>query len=182
MITNVLHHFSEKRATEPLRRAAEVLRPDGRLALVGFTADNETPAADPMPYLFSILMLVWTNEGEVHPRPATTACSPKPASADRTSTVADLPLRVLIAQPASAISASTVDSVFRVMLRMQIHPGMEGEFEQAWPAAARGSRRRAGEPSNGGYCAARRSAACTTSSAIGSTRTGSALSRTAPAT
>jgi hypothetical protein len=48
------------------RRGAEVLRPDGRLVLVGFTVDDEAPAADPQPYLFSVLMLVWTNEGEVH--------------------------------------------------------------------------------------------------------------------
>src|SRR5262249_17618152 len=60
MITNVLHHFSEERATGLLRRAAEVLRPDGRLALVGFTVGDGSPATDPLPYLFSILMLVWT--------------------------------------------------------------------------------------------------------------------------
>jgi heme-degrading monooxygenase HmoA len=89
-----------------------------------------------MPYLFSILMLVWTNEGEVHSEAGYNRMLAEAGfSRPDIHKVADLPLRVLIAQPASAISASTVDSVFRVMLRMQIHPGMEGEFEQAWLAA-----------------------------------------------
>ena len=34
-----------------------------------------------------------------------------------------------------ATSQSTVDSVFRVMLRMQIRPGMEDEFERVWLVA-----------------------------------------------
>ncbi len=46
--------------------------------------------------------------------------------------VAGQPLRVLIAQPARAPGPSTVDGVFRVMLRMQILPGMADEFERAW--------------------------------------------------
>ena len=133
MITNVLHHFSETRATELLRRAAEVLKPDGRLALVGFTVGDEPPTTDPLPYLFSILMLVWTNEGEVHTetgyhRMLTDSGFARPDI----HKVADLPLRVLITQPAHTPDPSTPDGVFRVLLRMHIHPGMEEEFERVW--------------------------------------------------
>jgi len=136
MFTNVLHHFSEKRAVELLRRAAEVLRPDGRLALVGFTGGDEGPAADPFPYLLSILMLAWTNEGEVHSEAGYHRILAESGfSRPDIHRVADLPLRVLIAQPAGATSPSTVDGVFRITLRMQIHPGMEDEFERAWLAA-----------------------------------------------
>ena len=66
LITNVLHHFSETRATELLRRAASALKPGGRLGIVGFTTTDALPADDPAPYLFSVLMLAWTSEGEVH--------------------------------------------------------------------------------------------------------------------
>lgn len=66
LITNVLHHFSEARATELIRRAASALKPGGRLGIVGFTTTDALPADDPAPYLFSVLMLAWTSEGEVH--------------------------------------------------------------------------------------------------------------------
>lgn len=66
MITNVLHHFSEERGTELVRRGAEALAPGGRMVLVGFTVGDGPPALDPAPHLFSILMLVWTHAGEVH--------------------------------------------------------------------------------------------------------------------
>ena len=65
-ITNVLHHFSSARATELLRRARAVLAPDGRIAVVGFTVSDSPPAEDAAAHLFSILMLIWTHEGEVH--------------------------------------------------------------------------------------------------------------------
>jgi SAM-dependent methyltransferase len=66
LVTNVLHHFSERRAGELLARVAPALKPDGRLVLVGFTLGDEGPALDPAPHLFSLLMLAWTFEGEVH--------------------------------------------------------------------------------------------------------------------
>jgi ubiquinone/menaquinone biosynthesis C-methylase UbiE len=134
MITNVLHHFSEERATKLLRRAAEVLRPDGRLALVGFTVGDESPAIDPLPYLFSILMLVWTSQGEVHSEAAyNRMLADSGFGRPLVHKIADLPLRVLIAQPARSSHPSTVDGVFRVvMLRMQVQPGMEDEFERTW--------------------------------------------------
>jgi C-methyltransferase len=66
MITNVLHHFAEDRGCTLLSRARAVLRPGGKLAVVGITTAEGAPAADPQPHLFSILMLVWTAQGEVH--------------------------------------------------------------------------------------------------------------------
>ncbi len=66
MVTNVLHHFSEQRATELLRRLSAVLCSGGRLIVVGFTVGDGPAAMDPAPHLFSILMLVWTTQGEVH--------------------------------------------------------------------------------------------------------------------
>ncbi|MEU4563488.1 class I SAM-dependent methyltransferase [Actinoplanes sp. NPDC023936] len=101
MLTNVLHHFSEERGIELLRRAREALKPDGRLALVGFTTGDGTPAEDPAPYLFSILMLVWTAQGEVHSKAAYDRMLSASGFADpELHTVAHLPLRVLIASPA----------------------------------------------------------------------------------
>jgi len=66
LITNVLHHFSEERAVELLRRAAGVLAPDGRMVVVGFTVSDAPQAEDAAAHLFSILMLIWTHQGEVH--------------------------------------------------------------------------------------------------------------------
>ncbi|WP_440103954.1 methyltransferase [Streptosporangium sp. H16] len=66
LVTNVLHHFSEERAGELLNRLAPAVKPDGKIVLVGFTLGDEGPAEDPAPHLFSILMLSWTFEGEVH--------------------------------------------------------------------------------------------------------------------
>ncbi|MFI7441594.1 methyltransferase [Nonomuraea indica] len=70
MVTNVLHHFSEEKAGELLARLAPAVRPDGKIVLVGFTLGDAPPAEDPAPHLFSILMLTWTFEGEVHSVPA----------------------------------------------------------------------------------------------------------------
>jgi C-methyltransferase len=69
LVTNVLHHFDEQRCTELLTRAAQALRPGGRLGVVSFVRDG-SPAEDPEPYLFSILMLSWTAAGEVHSQQA----------------------------------------------------------------------------------------------------------------
>jgi len=64
LITNVLHHYSPERATELLRRAAEVTNPGGKLILVGLTADDGPVRDNPDAHLFSLLMLVWTEYGE----------------------------------------------------------------------------------------------------------------------
>jgi C-methyltransferase len=100
MLTNVLHHFSEERGIELLSRARAALKPDGKLALVGFTIGDKGPAEDPMPYLFSILMLVWTAQGEVHSEAAYDRMLAASGFAGATlHSVADLPLRVLTAEP-----------------------------------------------------------------------------------
>jgi len=65
--SHIFHHFSEKRCLELLRRLAGVLKPDGRLAIHEFTAETERPEDEPVPYLFSVLMLAWTPAGEAYP-------------------------------------------------------------------------------------------------------------------
>jgi SAM-dependent methyltransferase len=98
MITNVLHHFSAERAVELLRRAAQVTAPDGKIVLVGFTLDDQPPALDPEPHLFSILMLVWTFQGEVHSVPAYRRMLAEAGFGDaEVLRVAQLPLRVIVA-------------------------------------------------------------------------------------
>jgi C-methyltransferase len=100
-VTNVLHHFSEERATELLGRVGEAMVAGGRVVLVGFTAGEGPPAADPAPHLFSILMLVWTTGGEVHPVDAYERMLT--ASGFRNTSVhlvPSLPLRVMVAEKA----------------------------------------------------------------------------------
>jgi 2-polyprenyl-3-methyl-5-hydroxy-6-metoxy-1,4-benzoquinol methylase len=65
--SHVFHHFSEKRCVELLRRLAEALKPDGRLAIQDFMAGDSAPAEEPFPRLFSVIMLVFTHEGEAYP-------------------------------------------------------------------------------------------------------------------
>jgi SAM-dependent methyltransferase len=65
--SHVYHHFSEERCTELLERLAGALKPGGRLAIQDFMAGDAPPAEDPFPRLFSVLMLVWTREGEAYP-------------------------------------------------------------------------------------------------------------------
>lgn len=67
MITNVLHHFSADTSTNLLRRLFDVLKPGGRIAVTGHTfVEGERPEDKPLPYLFSQIMLVMTDEGETH--------------------------------------------------------------------------------------------------------------------
>jgi C-methyltransferase len=66
LITNVLHHHTPERATELMRRVAGVTRPGGKLVLVGITADDGPVRESPEAHLFSLLMLVWTDNGEAH--------------------------------------------------------------------------------------------------------------------
>ncbi|WP_225102148.1 class I SAM-dependent methyltransferase [Streptomyces sp. CoH27] len=67
MLTNVLHHFSEAEAVELLKHAATAVKPGGRIAVVGHTTDaQDTPHTNPLPYMFSVIMLVQTHSGETH--------------------------------------------------------------------------------------------------------------------
>ncbi|MEV0804796.1 class I SAM-dependent methyltransferase [Micromonospora sp. NPDC050200] len=67
MLTNVLHHFSERQATELLSRVATAVKPGGRIAVVGHTfEEHDSPETNPLPYMFSVIMLVQTHEGETH--------------------------------------------------------------------------------------------------------------------
>lgn len=99
MITNVLHHFSEVRGVELLRRAAAAMTPGGKAVLVGFTVADGPPASDPAPHLFSVLMLTWTFQGEVHSVAAYQRMLGLAGFRDATvHEVPSLPLRVIIAR------------------------------------------------------------------------------------
>ncbi|MDX6644806.1 MAG: hypothetical protein QOK40_533, partial [Miltoncostaeaceae bacterium] len=64
--SHIFHHFSEERCLELLRRLHDALRPGGRLAINDFMAAGP-PAEQPFPFLFSVMMLTWTREGEAYP-------------------------------------------------------------------------------------------------------------------
>jgi C-methyltransferase len=64
LIANVLHHYTPECATDLLRRAAAVTNPGGKLILVGITPDDGPVRDSPDAHLFSLLMLVWTENGE----------------------------------------------------------------------------------------------------------------------
>lgn len=67
MLTNVLHHFREEKATELLARIAPAVKPGGRIAVVGHThEEDDTPETNPLPYMFSVIMLVQTFDGQTH--------------------------------------------------------------------------------------------------------------------
>ncbi|GGX79923.1 class I SAM-dependent methyltransferase [Streptomyces minutiscleroticus] len=98
IVANVLHHFSTERATQLLRRMADVVRPGGKLVAIAISTGDGRPADDPIPHLFSALMLAWTSEGQVHPLSAyedmvTAAGFARP----KLHTVPHNPLRVLLA-------------------------------------------------------------------------------------
>ncbi|MFI1913916.1 class I SAM-dependent methyltransferase [Nocardia sp. NPDC020380] len=99
LITNVLHHFSAERATVMLRRLASVTKPGGLIGIVAITADREAPRADPVPHLFSALMLAWTHGGESHS--LDDYCAMLTASgftAPTVHTLPAIPLRLLLAE------------------------------------------------------------------------------------
>jgi C-methyltransferase len=96
LLTNVTHHFSEPKVTELLTRLGGAVKPGGKLVIVGFTADDP-PAVDPAPYLFSVLMLVWTFEGESHSVTAYNRSLAAAGFGPATVYPTDLPFRILIA-------------------------------------------------------------------------------------
>lgn len=63
--SQIFHHFSEQHCLELMRRLAETLKPDGRLVIHEFVSGSR-PADEPYPYLFSVVMLTWSREGEAH--------------------------------------------------------------------------------------------------------------------
>ena len=64
--SHIFHHFSEARCLKLLRRLFDALKPGGRLAINDFVAVGSRPAEEPFPFLFSIIMLSWTREGEAY--------------------------------------------------------------------------------------------------------------------
>jgi len=82
---------------------ATALKPDGRLVTVAITTGDDAPADDPVPYLFSVLMLAWTHEGEVHPASGYADAVREAGFAEpRQLTVPHNPLRVYIADRGGA--------------------------------------------------------------------------------
>lgn len=98
MVTNVTHHFSEQKVTELLARLGTVVKPGGRLVIVGFTVGEDAPAIDPAPHLFSVLMLVWTFEGESHSVSAYNRALSASGFTEATVHPTDLPFHILVAE------------------------------------------------------------------------------------
>jgi C-methyltransferase len=65
IVSHLLHHFSEERCRTLLSKLAPALEPDGRLVIHEFISGAAPPVA-PFPYLFSVIMLTSTREGEAH--------------------------------------------------------------------------------------------------------------------
>jgi C-methyltransferase len=65
--SHIFHHFSEERCLELMRRLFDALKPGGRLAINDFVPGGSRPADQPFPFLFSVVMLAWTLDGEAHP-------------------------------------------------------------------------------------------------------------------
>lgn len=97
LLTNVTHHFSEDKVRELVTRLGAAVRPGGKLVIVGFTTGAEPPAEDPAPYLFSVLMLVWTHEGESHSVAAYDRVLAAAGFGPATVHPTDLPFRILVA-------------------------------------------------------------------------------------
>lgn len=66
ILGNVLFQYPMLRGIELLRRLGGMLRPDGRLVVVGFTTGDRPPAEEYHAHLLNLLMLAWTSGGELH--------------------------------------------------------------------------------------------------------------------
>ncbi len=98
LITNVLHHHTPERATELLRRVAAVTKPGGKLILVGITADDGPVRDSPEAHLFSLLMLVWTENGEAHSAGTYQRMLASAGYTDmRLHRQAEIPMRIIVA-------------------------------------------------------------------------------------
>jgi 2-polyprenyl-3-methyl-5-hydroxy-6-metoxy-1,4-benzoquinol methylase len=67
VMSHVLHHFDEGRCVDLLRRAAAVTRDDGRIVIQDFVATGDDRGRDVAAGMFSVIMLVWSRQGEAHP-------------------------------------------------------------------------------------------------------------------
>ena len=65
VVSHLFHHFSEERTLTLLSRLATALKPDGRLVIHEFISGG-APTETPFPYLFSVIMLTSTAEGEAY--------------------------------------------------------------------------------------------------------------------
>ncbi|WP_328304452.1 methyltransferase (plasmid) [Streptomyces sp. NBC_00435] len=97
VVANVLFQYSPERATRLLRRVREVLRPGGVVVVAGFTSGDRPLPQEHAAHMLALLMLVWTDAGEVHSTGAyrsmlAAAGFGEPAVHD----VPRLPVRVLI--------------------------------------------------------------------------------------
>lgn len=64
--SHVFHHFSQERCVRLMRRLRDALREGGRLAIHDFAAASSDPAEEPIPRLFSIIMLIRTRQGRAY--------------------------------------------------------------------------------------------------------------------
>lgn len=66
--SNFLHVHSVERCAEWLQRAADAIAPNGMIAINEILRGELPPSEDPMPYILSAMMLVWSHRGEAHTR------------------------------------------------------------------------------------------------------------------
>jgi C-methyltransferase len=101
--SHIFHHFSKERCVALMRRLADALKPDGRLAINDFMTVDTTPQEEPFPRLFSVVMLVFTHEGEAYPLEAYEEMLREAGfNAPEVHEGHGMPSRFLIASPLSA--------------------------------------------------------------------------------
>jgi C-methyltransferase len=66
VLSHVFHHFADDRAAELLDKARAALSDDGRIVIHDFVRGIAPPQEDPAPYMFSTMMLGWTQRGEAY--------------------------------------------------------------------------------------------------------------------
>lgn len=105
ILSQVLHHFSPPRAMELLARVAAALKPDGRIVIHDTAAETASPTPEAAPYLFSVILLAWTPEGECHPLDRLTEMlSSVGCEVVAVRSMARTAGRVIVAQPAATVA------------------------------------------------------------------------------
>lgn len=66
IVSNFIHHFSPEKVKALFVRLRSHLADDGLLVVNDFFALSDKPNEDPGPYLFGIVMLVWTKGGRIY--------------------------------------------------------------------------------------------------------------------